>query len=148
VNLRLETQIVVDTPGLPSEADFRTWAEAVLRGRREQAELLIRVVDTREMARLNQSYRKKSGPTNVLSFPFRAPEPVAGDLLGDLVICAPVVRQEAAAQGKLEMAHWAHMTVHGVLHLLGFDHQEAQDAEVMEELETEVLARLGFPPPY
>lgn len=148
MNLRLETQIVVDTPGLPSEADFRTWAEAVLRGRREQAELLIRIVDTTEMARLNLSYRKKSGPTNVLSFPFRAPEPVASDLLGDLVVCAPVVRQESAAQGKLERAHWAHMTVHGILHLLGFDHQEAQDAEVMEALETEVLARLGFPSPY
>jgi len=148
VNLRLETQVVVNAPGLPSEADFRTWAEAVLKGRREQAELLIRIVDATEMAGLNQGYRKKNGPTNVLSFPFQAPESVASDLLGDLVICAPVVRQESVAQGKPERAHWAHMTVHGILHLLGLDHQAAGDAEAMEALEVDILARLGFPSPY
>ena len=146
--LNLEIQFAVDASGTPPEADFRAWAEAVLEGRREQAELVIRIVEAAEMAGLNQDYRKKRGPTNVLSFPFQAPEPVVSDLLGDLVICAPVVRQEAVAQGKPEPAHWAHMTVHGILHLLGFDHQDAQDAEVMEGLETEVLARLGFPCPY
>ena len=148
VILHLETQFAVDASGMPSEADFRTWTEAALAGRREQAELLIRIVDTDEMTGLNERYRNKSGPTNVLSFPFQAPKPVASDLLGDLVICAPVVRQQAIVQGKPERAHWAHMTVHGVLHLLGFDHQEARDAEVMEALETELLGRLGFPAPY
>ncbi len=144
----METQIVVDAPGLPSEADFRAWAEEVLRGRREQTELLIRIVDIGEMARLNRDYRNKKGPTNVLSFPFQAPAPVASDLLGDLVICAPVVRQESLDQGKPERAHWAHLTVHGILHLLGYDHQEAADAWAMEDLETAILGRLGFPSPY
>ena len=146
--LRLETQFAVDAPGAPSEADFRIWAETVLAGRRGQAELVIRIVDTAEMVVLNQRYRNKNGPTNVLSFPFWAPEPAVSDLLGDLVICAPVVRREAVAQGKTERAHWAHMIVHGILHLLGFNHQGAEDAEAMETVETEVLARLGFSSPY
>ena len=148
MSLHLETQFAVEFSGAPSEADFRIWAEAVLADRRESAELLIRIVDAVEMTDLNQRYRKQTGPTNVLSFPFQAPEPLAGDLLGDLVICAPVVRQEAVDQGKPERAHWAHMTVHGILHLLGYDHQEAREAEVMERLETHVLSRLGFPAPY
>ena len=87
--LRLETQFAVDAPGAPSEADFRIWAETVLTGRRGQAELVIRIVDTAEMVVLNRRYRNKNGPTNVLSFPFQAPEPAVSDLLGDLVICAP-----------------------------------------------------------
>ena len=148
MSLHLETQIVIDASGLPSDADFRAWAEEVLRERREQAELLIRIVDAGEMARLNRDYRKKDGPTNVLSFPFQTPAPVASDLLGDLVICAPVVRRESLDQGKAERAHWAHLTVHGILHLLGYDHQEAADARTMEDLETAILGRLGFPPPY
>ena len=148
MTLHLEIQCAVEAPGIPSEADFRTWAEVVLNGRREQVELVVRVVDAAEMARLNRGYRNKSGATNVLSFPFRAPEPVSSDLLGDLVICAPVVRQESLAQGKSERSHWAHMTVHGILHLLGYDHESAEDAEAMETLETDILARLGFPAPY
>ena len=148
MTLHLETQIVVDAPGVPTDIDFKVWAEAALRGLREQAELVIRIVGAGEMARLNQSYRNKTGPTNVLSFPFRPPQPVVSDLLGDLVICAPVVRQESVDQGKPERAHWAHMTVHGILHLLGYDHQEAREAKAMEALETEILAGLGFPAPY
>ena len=148
MSLHLEIQIVVDAPGLPSDADFRVWAQEALRGRREQAELVIRIVDAGEMARLNRDYRNKSAPTNVLSFPFRAPAPVVSDLLGDLVICAPVVRGESLDQGKPERAHWAHMTIHGILHLLGYDHQVAADAQAMEDLETAILVRLGFPSPY
>ncbi len=148
MSLHLETQIAVDAPGVPSDADFRAWAEASLRGRRESVELVIRIVDAGEMAQLNRDYRNQSGPTNVLSFPFQAPVPVASDLLGDLVICAPVVRRESLDQEKPERAHWAHMTVHGILHLLGYDHQDAADAQAMETLETAILGRLGFPSPY
>ena len=148
MNLELELQLEVEAPGLPTRAQFRTWAEAALAGRGGDAELVIRVVDGAESASLNQRFRAKNGPTNVLSFPFRAPPPVQSHLLGDLVICAPVVAREATEQGKTEAAHWAHLVVHGVLHLLGHDHLEPAEAERMEAREREILAGLGLPDPY
>ena len=112
-------------------------------------ELSLRLVDEAESADLNQRYRGKAGPTNVLSFPFEPPPGIKGPrYLGDLVICVPVVAREAAEQGKAPEAHWAHLVVHGVLHLLGYDHLDEAEAQAMEALETRLLANLGFPPPY
>nr|WP_260295329.1 rRNA maturation RNase YbeY [Sedimenticola hydrogenitrophicus] len=131
---------------------FQAWAEAALHGRLERAELVVRIVDREESRQLNREYRGKDSTTNVLSFPFEAPAVVAddplGDLLGDLVICAPLVAQEAAEQGKPLEAHWAHLLVHGVLHLLGFDHINDPEAETMEGLEVEILESLGYSDPY
>ncbi|MCB1807111.1 MAG: rRNA maturation RNase YbeY, partial [Candidatus Competibacteraceae bacterium] len=112
-------------------------------------ELTIRLVDEAESSMLNESYRHKQGPTNVLSFPFEAPIPeIDMPLLGDIVICVPVVEHEAAEQNKPLMAHWAHLVIHGVLHLQGYDHQTETEADVMEALEVTLLDRLGFPDPY
>jgi probable rRNA maturation factor len=136
--------------GLPAPASFRRWVEAALRGarRRKPAELAIRVVGTDEGRQLNARYRGRDYATNVLSFPAELPPGIDLPLIGDLVVCAPVVAREAAEQGKPEAHHWAHMTVHGVLHLLGHDHIEASEAERMEALETRILAGLGIPDPY
>ena len=106
------------------------------------------MVDTEEMATLNRAYRGKEGPTNVLSFPYDLPPEAGLALLGDIVICAPVVAREAREQGKTLDAHWAHMTVHGALHLLGYDHIDEHEAAAMEALETDILARLDYPCPY
>jgi probable rRNA maturation factor len=136
--------------GLPAPASFQRWAEAALRGarRRKPAELAIRIVDATEGRALNRDYRGKDYATNVLSFPAELPPGVALPLIGDLAICAPVVAREAAEQGKAERDHWAHLTVHGVLHLLGYDHIEEHEAEAMEALETRILAGLGIADPY
>lgn len=139
-------QRAVAARGVPSPARLRRWARAALaetaRGR-DRGELTVRIVGNAESRRLNRRYRNKDKPTNVLSFPGEAP-----GLLGDLVICAPVVAREAREQGKAAAAHWAHMVVHGVLHLLGFDHIRPGDAKVMERRERAILARLSFPDPY
>ena len=145
MTVELELQIACDADGLPAEAEFLRWAETVLKRRPGAMELVIRVVGTEESAGLNQRFRGKSGPTNVLSFPFRAPPPVTSGLLGDLVICAPVVCREARDQGKPEVAHWAHMVVHGVLHLIGYDHQTAAEAGEMEAMETLARFRRSLP---
>ncbi len=145
---RVTVQYATRAPNLPTPADFSTWAQAILRTRRGASELTIRVVDEAESAALNAQYRGKQGPTNVLSFGFEAPRGVTVPLLGDLVICAPVVAREALAQGKPEHAHWAHLTIHGVLHLLGHDHQTPAQAQVMEAMEIAVLADLGYADPY
>ena len=149
MTLELDLQIALDLPGLPAEADFRRWAEAALAGAgyTRDAELTLRVVNEAEGAALNETYRYKPGPTNVLSFPFAAPPEIESALLGDIVICAPVVLREAVVQGKTPEAHWAHLVAHGVLHLLGYDHDETH-AEVMESLEIRILAGLGYPDPY
>ena len=132
----------------PEDALIQKWVESALKGKRDDAELTIRIVDEVESAELNQTYRHKQGATNVLSFPFEAPADVPMDLLGDLVICAPVVEQQAVEQTKSTEAHWAHMVVHGTLHLLGYDHIEEQQAEEMESLEISILDTMGFPNPY
>ncbi|RME33010.1 MAG: rRNA maturation RNase YbeY [Gammaproteobacteria bacterium] len=144
----LEVQRAVAAADLPADADFRRWAEAALRGRRERAVICLRIVDEEEGRQLNRQWRGRDHATNVLSFPAGEVGEAAPDLLGDLVICAPVVAREAREQGKSPEAHWAHLTVHGCLHLLGFDHQEPEEAEQMETLEREILARLGYPDPY
>jgi len=148
VTLELELQVESGVVGVPTEERFRSWAEVALEGRRSQAELVIRIVDEEEGQTLNRDYRDRDYPTNVLSFPFTPPPPVESDLLGDLVICAPVVAREALEQQKTLDAHWAHMVVHGVLHLLGYDHLDDDEAEQMEALERAILQRLGFADPY
>ncbi|TDK33632.1 rRNA maturation RNase YbeY [Luteimonas terrae] len=151
---RLDVAIGYAIPrkGLPSAASFRKWAAAALAGRIREADLAIRLVDIDEGQSLNRHYRDKDYATNVLSFPAELPEGlpegVRLPLLGDLVICAPVVAREAAEQGKPLNAHYAHLTVHGVLHLLGWDHEDDQEAEAMEQLEREILAGLGIDDPY
>ena len=148
MKLQLTVQRATQAKTLPADADFTRWLEAALAGRRHTAELVIRIVDEDEGAELNRRYRHKSWPTNVLSFPADLPAGVSTKLLGDLVLCAPVVIREAAEQGKPEPAHWAHLTVHGILHLLGYEHDTGSQAGQMEALETSILAGLGYPDPY
>lgn len=137
-----------ETTGLPDEALFQRWLEAVLPKFQPQSEVTIRIVDEEESHHLNLTYRGKDKPTNVLSFLFEAPPEVELPLLGDLIICRQVVEQEAIEQQKSAEEHWAHMVVHGCLHLLGYDHIEDDEAEEMESLETEILAELGYADPY
>ncbi|AHM72880.1 rRNA maturation RNase YbeY [Yersinia hibernica] len=145
----LDLQIAcADSQGLPTEADFQHWLEAVLPQFQEIAEVTIRVVDEAESHELNLTYRGKDKPTNVLSFPFEAPPEIELPLLGDLIICRQVVEQEAVEQEKALLAHWAHMVVHGSLHLLGYDHIVDDEAEEMESIETEIMQSLGYPDPY
>lgn len=136
--------------GVPSSVSFRHWAAAALAGARHRraAELSLRIVGTREARVLNHRYRDKDYATNVLSFAIELPRGIVLPLLGDIVMCAPVVAREARQQHKLLRDHYAHLTVHGVLHLLGFDHRNARDAARMEKLETRILASLGIADPY
>ena len=138
----------VPRAGLPAPVSFRRWAAAAAKGRILRADLAIRVVGEKEGRALNHKYRGKDYATNVLSFPTELPEGVNLPLLGDLVICAPVVAKEAEVQHKPLASHYAHLTVHGVLHLLGLDHENDLEAEAMERLEREILAELGVPDPY
>ena len=148
MTLEVDVQVACDEDDLPGQADLRAWARAAVGALREDAELTIRIVDEAESTRLNSRYRNKDGATNVLSFPFDAPAGMDVPLLGDIVVCAPVVRREARQQSKSVSSHWAHMVVHGALHLLGFDHEQARDADEMEAMETRILADLGFDNPY
>jgi probable rRNA maturation factor len=136
--------------GVPASGSFRRWVEAALKGarRRKGTEVAIRIVDADEGRALNMQYRGKDYATNVLSFPADLPPGLNLPLIGDLVICAPVVAREAAEQGKKATDHWAHLTVHGILHLLGHDHEVDAEAEAMEALETKVLAGLDIANPY
>ena len=134
--------------GLPAPVSFRKWAAAAVEGRILRGDLAIRVVDTKEARSLNRHYRGKDYATNVLSFPADLPPEMQVPLLGDLVICAPVVAREAKEQKKALAAHYAHLTIHGVLHLLGLDHEDAREAEAMEAIERELLADLGYADPY
>lgn len=134
--------------GLPAAQTLRRMAEAALQACGREAALSIRVVDASEGRALNRDYRHNDYATNVLSFPVELPEGVTVDWLGDLVLCAPVVAREAIEQGKPLQAHYAHMVVHGVLHLLGLDHQNDHDAEAMEAEERRILALLGIADPY
>lgn len=134
---------------IPASAELELWVSAALRSQKlEEAEVSLYIVDEDESQELNSQYRGKDYPTNVLSFPADIPEEVGVPLLGDLVICAPVVEREAQEQGKTLAAHWAHMLVHGSLHLLGFDHIDDSDADEMEALETDIITGLGYPAPY
>lgn len=152
--VRLDVAINYALPrkGLPAAASFRKWVAAALKGRIREADLAIRLVDSKEGRALNRHYRGRDYATNVLSFPADMPEGlpegVKLPLLGDLVICAPVVAREAREQKKALNDHYAHLTVHGVLHLLGWDHEDEREAECMEQLEREILATLGVADPY
>lgn len=134
-------QFAAQAAPLPTRADVRKWVRAAHPG---AAELTVRFVDAEEGRALNARYRGKDYATNVLTFPY-AREPL---LSGDLVLCAPVVLREAAEQGKAAAAHFAHLVVHGMLHLQGHDHEKAAEARAMEQKEREILARLGYPDPY
>ena len=147
--IELDLQLASEAPGLPDADDFRHWCALALRQRTADSELTIRLVDEAEGRELNRTWRHKDYATNVLSFPADVPDGLLDiPLLGDLVICAPVVCREAAEQGKTLPAHWAHMVIHGCLHLLGHDHVEDAEAEEMEALERKLLAELGHPDPY
>jgi len=143
----LNVQRACTCESIPDDASFQSWVEAALAGR-SRTELTLRIVDRAESAELNQRFRHKKGPTNVLSFTVDVPEEIDIPLLGDIVICAPLAIEEALVQGKDPQAHWAHLVIHGVLHLLGFDHQREPDAADMESRETALLASLGFSDPY
>ncbi|WP_420235425.1 rRNA maturation RNase YbeY [Pseudomonas sp. ABY48] len=146
--LELDLQVACEHAA-PSEAQFRQWCELALRQRSADSELTIRLVDEPEGRELNRTWRQKDYATNVLSFPADVPDELLDiPLLGDLVICVPVVEREATEQDKTPEAHWAHLVIHGCLHLLGYDHIEDDEAEEMEALERTLLAELGHPDPY
>lgn len=150
----IDLQLAIEASGLPSEEDFSRWcATALAEARCEKpVEITVRLVDAEESQTLNREYRDKDKPTNVLSFPSDLPDFLLEQMdvvpLGDLVICVPVMAAEAREQGKSERDHWAHLTMHGTLHLLGYDHIEDADAEEMEALEVAALSRLGITNPY
>jgi probable rRNA maturation factor len=149
MNLQLSVQYGAARSGLPAKSSLQRWASAALHGLgRRRVALGVRIVGVAESVDLNRRFRRKHGPTNVLSFPFEAPSGTRSEVLGDLVICAPVVRREARAQRKPARAHWAHMVVHGILHLRGYDHMNRRDATVMEKKEIRILKELGFANPY
>lgn len=145
VDLQIATENI---EGLPTEEQIVQWATGAVQPEGNEVEMTVRIVDEAESHELNLTYRGKDRPTNVLSFPFECPDEVALPLLGDLVICRQVVEREASEQEKPLMAHWAHMVVHGSLHLLGYDHIEDDEAEEMESLETQIMQGLGFDDPY
>ncbi len=147
MNVFIDLQQTVDIVQ-PDLAKFQSWAAAALQEVAEDCELSIRIVDAAESQQLNRDYRGKDKPTNVLSFPFESPVPLQPRLLGDLVICAPVVTAEAAEQGKAELNHWAHLTIHGCLHLLGYDHINDDEAEQMENREIAILRQFNIENPY
>ncbi len=148
MNLCIDLQNASSASAPPSLSDFERWVGAALNGHRAEAEVSIRLVDEEESATLNAQYRHKDSPTNVLSFPADLPAELKLPLLGDLVICSGVVRREAHEQGKTETAHWAHMVIHGTLHLIGYDHIDEREAEEMEALEIDILETLEFANPY
>ncbi|MFT7365405.1 MAG: putative rRNA maturation factor [Marinobacter psychrophilus] len=143
----LDLQLASDAANIPSENQFRQWSQLAWKGD-EPTEVTIRIVDESEMHALNFQYRGKDKPTNVLSFPFEAPAGIHIPLAGDLVICAPIVAQEAREQYKDTHAHWAHMIIHGMLHLQSYDHIDDNEAEEMEGLEIRLLAQIGITNPY
>lgn len=155
INIQNASQYRFGSSVIPKRALIQTWVNTVLLNRIDSAEIGVRLVDEKESASLNETYRHHSGPTNVLSFPYDIPKNIAHaikqprPLLGDVVMCASIIAREAKKQNKTLAAHWAHIVTHGVLHLLGYDHIKEKEANVMEGLETEILTmQLGFPDPY
>ena len=161
-NIIVAVQYVSDEPDLPDKRQLTQWVNTALRSQSDldspllnepikfnpSLELTIRIVDTAESQQLNEAWRKKTGPTNVLSFFFENPPGITLPILGDIVICAPLVIREATQQQKLRDAHWAHLVIHGTLHLLGYDHVDEVQAQQMEQLEIQALHHLGYPNPY
>lgn len=150
MSILLDLQLASSEKNLPDNEQIRRWLETALSACADKgdAEVTVRLVDEQESASLNTQYRGREGSTNVLSFPSTLPDSLEPDFLGDIVICAPVVIEEAKAENKELAAHWAHLCVHGCLHLLGYDHIEDSDAEIMEQLESQILLSLGYPDPY
>lgn len=145
----IDLQLACEAKDLPSLQLFQRWTDAALTAVTDKKfELTIRLVDVEESQQLNSQYRQKDKPTNVLSFPFEVPDGIELNLLGDLVVCIQVVEQEAKEQNKALFDHWAHMIIHGCLHLLGYDHINDDDAEEMEALEIKILAELAINNPY
>lgn len=135
---------------IPNSTLLRRFAKAALGDCEKSVEVTIRIVGAEEMSHLNMTYRQKNKPTNVLSFPAHLPSDISLpiSILGDIVICAEVVTREAKEQNKTDDEHWAHMIVHGICHLLGYDHEKDDEAHIMEKKETEILQSLGFENPY
>jgi probable rRNA maturation factor len=148
MTVTVDIQLASAAKSIPALADMERWVNAAVNDSLDTAEVSIRIVDEDEITALNSTYRKKSASTNVLSFPADLPDEIDIPLLGDIIICAPVVEREAAEQQKEIGAHWAHMLIHGTLHLLGYDHAQDQEASEMEAKETNILQALDFPPPY
>jgi probable rRNA maturation factor len=148
----IDIQLVTETPYLPTPEQFQLWVDSTLNAAEfaseYEPELTLRIVDETEGLELNQTWRQKEYATNVLSFPFEAPPDIPIALLGDIVLCASVVQTEATEQQKSLEAHWAHLIIHGVLHLLGYDHINDEEAQQMENLEVHILQQLGYPNPY
>jgi probable rRNA maturation factor len=144
----IEIQTIYESPGQPDQQQIQLWVDTALAGFDQDTEIVVRIVDEQESAQLNEQYRHKSGPTNILSFPVELPEGIELNLLGDLVVCAPVLEKEAREQNKPLADHWAHIIIHGVLHLLGYDHLEDEEAELMENKEIAILNQLTINNPY
>ncbi|NNM60293.1 MAG: rRNA maturation RNase YbeY [Legionellales bacterium] len=149
MKLSLTVQHLENDDHIPTDEQFSIWIKAALKGYKKQAELVLRLTNKEESAELNQFYRHKVGPTNILSFGATLPPDFAKhNLQGDLVICVPLVREEAEADNIPLAAHWAHLVIHGCLHLLGYDHELDSEAEMMEKLEADIMIKLGFDNPY
>ncbi len=148
MSIEVAVQYAIDWPNLPNESQLRLWVKTALRGLKENAKLTIRIVGEDEGTQLNEQWRKSKGSTNVLSFTYEEKPEIMPNLLGDIVVCAPVITKEAKEQYKSIDAHWAHMIVHGVLHLNGFDHLNPKDADYMENLEIKILKELNYNNPY
>ena len=144
----IEIQTIFESSGQPDQEQIQRWVDAALEGFNHDTEIVVRIVDEQESAELNEQYRLKPGPTNILSFPVEVPEGIELNLLGDLVVCAPVLEKEALEQHKSLTDHWAHIIVHGVLHLLGYDHLDDVEAELMENKEITILNKLNIKNPY
>jgi len=147
VELTISEHVDAENMNIPDKLSFQLWAESACPGK-EDTIASLQIVDRDEMQTLNKQYRDKDAPTNVLSFPMQLPEEVGVKLLGDLALCVDVINEEAEQQCKPLRAHWAHMVVHGMLHLQGYDHIENADAEVMEAMEIDILKKLDFENPY
>ena len=145
---QIEIQHICKSKDQPDQEQIQRWVDAALDGFNQDTEIVVRIVDEQESAELNQQYRHKPGPTNILSFPVEIPEGIELNLLGDLVVCAPVLEKEALEQHKTLTDHWAHIIVHGVLHLLGYDHIDEIQAELMENKEITILNTLSIKNPY
>lgn len=150
MKLALDVQRASECYSIPNDNQLTSWVKTALQSEFTRIELTIRIVAIEEMAMLNKTYRHKDGPTNVLSFPFEQPEGASLEipLLGDIIICADVVEAEAHAQAKSVQAHWAHLVIHGCLHLLGYDHIDQNEAQIMEALEIKYLKKCGYENPY
>jgi probable rRNA maturation factor len=144
----IEIQTIFKSNGQPDQKQIQLWVDTALEDLNEDTEIVVRIVDEQESTYLNEQYRQKSGPTNILSFPVDVPEDLELSLLGDLVICATVLEKEALAQNKALIDHWAHIIIHGALHLVGYDHIEDDEAETMENKEITILSKLNIKNPY